>query len=233
MVAMPDWLFARRLTMSQLDRERLDRALSGDTAALREVIELMTPVVRARVIRALSRRFGFHNRHLESELADFTQEVFVALFNADAKALRAWDAERGLSFLNFVGLLAQHRVAEILRTRRWQIQAEELSLDDSHTRTMEPEAEAPSEDQLKELLEYLESKLSVRGLDMFERLYVKNQPIERVCSETGLSTEAVYQWRSRLAKTAREGLRTIETRREQASPPPRRAAGDRAGRRAR
>jgi hypothetical protein len=117
--------------MSEFDSERLEKALSGDAAALRATVDQMTPVVRARVTRSLGRRLGFRAPGFEDEVNDLTQEVFVTLFTSDARALRAWDPGRGLSFLNFVGLLAQHRAAQILRTNRWLYKVQEQPLMES------------------------------------------------------------------------------------------------------
>jgi RNA polymerase sigma-70 factor (ECF subfamily) len=203
--------------MNEFDRERLYKALSGDSASVRALVALLTPVVRARVLRALARRYPNSERDMATDVADFTQEVFVALFTADSKALRAWDPERGLSLRNYVGLLAQHRVAEILRKLSWQRQADETEFDESSLRAtfQEPasdvEASSSSQEQLRRLLEHLEAKLSTRGLEMFERLYVQGQSIEQVCAETGLSADAVYQWRSRLSKFARDAHRAMQS----------------------
>jgi RNA polymerase sigma factor (sigma-70 family) len=202
--------------MPFVDPEQVRAALSNDPAAVRSLVEHMKPVVQARVARALGRRVGFRARDLASDIADFTQEVFMALFSDDARALRRWDPARGLSFQNFVGLLAQHRVAEILRTKRWSTQAEKLVSDESQIREAVAEPAADSEDAsmsqelLGRLLERLESTLSTRGLEMFERLYVRGESIEQVCAETGLRSNAVHQWRSRIAKAARNGLQALE-----------------------
>lgn len=198
--------------MSECDRKRLEKALSGDSVALRAIVDEMTPVVRARVTRALARRLGLAARSFPDEVSDLTQDVFVMLFSADAKALRAWDSTRGLSFLNFVGLLAQHRAAAILRTQRWLRRVRETPLKESQLQMTqrEPEAAPASEILLQRLLEHLEATLTDRGLEMFERLYLRSESLEQICQETGMSAQAVYQWRTRLSKAARDGLQTLE-----------------------
>jgi len=44
-------------------------------------------------------------RDVRQEVADLIQEVFMALFADDARVLRSWQPERGLSLDNFVGLV--------------------------------------------------------------------------------------------------------------------------------
>jgi RNA polymerase sigma factor (sigma-70 family) len=200
--------------MTELSPDHLARALEGDLQALRQLIDSLAPVVRARVARALSR---YPHAYNPEEVEDLTQEVFVSLFAANAKLLRKWDPERGLSLRNFVGLLAQHRVAELLRGRHRPARRDTVSLDDSQLRIAQPdasedgEARSTSHDLLARLLTHLEATLSERGLELFVRLYIHHEPISEICQDTGLSAEAVYQWRSRLAKAARDGLRALET----------------------
>src|SRR5262245_8316373 len=97
-----------------MDPERIRAAIAGDAGAIAELLSAATPVVQARVARALLRRPETRGRDIHADVADLTQEVFVALFTADGKALKAWDPARGLSFANFVGLLAQRRVSSLL-----------------------------------------------------------------------------------------------------------------------
>jgi hypothetical protein len=110
-------------------------------------------------------------------------------------------------------LVAQHRVAEISRKRGWQRRSDEIELDESQLRARvddaSPDAEtvSASQERLTRVLEYLEANRTARGLEMFERLYVHDQPLERIAAETGLKPDAIYQWRSRLAKLAREADR--------------------------
>ena len=63
-------------------------ALSGDRKALRELVDALTPVIQARVVRALLRRRGqAAGRDIRQEVEDMTQDVFSALF-AHEKAER-------------------------------------------------------------------------------------------------------------------------------------------------
>jgi RNA polymerase sigma factor (sigma-70 family) len=200
---------------------RIRDALAGTPEAVDELMRAATPVIQARVARALLRRPESRGRDIRQDVADFTQDVFVALFSADGKALRAWDPQRGLSFANFVGLLAQRRVSSMLRTRQGSPWNEELHADDAHedsTNQPAPDADAGSRELLRRVLEELEATLSARGMELFQRLYVAQEAVDDVCKQTGLSANAVHQWRRRLGIAAREVLERLQRERRDSEP---------------
>lgn len=199
----------------QLTVARLHDALAGDAAAVAQLIDAVTPVVQARVARALLRRVRRDRRDVRQEVADLTQEVFVALFSEDAKALRAWEPARGLSLVNFVGLLAERRVASLLRVKRYAFWLQECAASAPEERAedlaAEPvDSEVISRLTVEQLVEALRSMLSPRGLELFQRLYVDEQSVEDVCAQTGLNPAAVYQWKHRIAQTARTALAALQ-----------------------
>lgn len=198
---------------THMDPERIRSAIAGDAAALSELLSVATPVVQARVARTLLRRPDARSRDIRSDIADLTQEVFVALFTADGKALKAWDPARGLSFPNFVGLLAQRRVASILRSRSAHLRTEPLEhevMNDVIGAAPLPDTIASSREILTRLLERLHAQLSARGMELFERLFVKQESVEEVCAHMDLSSNAVHQWRRRLGLAATRALREIK-----------------------
>ena len=199
-----------RESLPEMSPERLRAAVSGDEAAVTQLLDVVLPVIQARVARALLRRAAGRGRAIEQEVADLTQEVFVALFADDAKALRGWDPERGLSLANFVGLLAERRAASLLRTKHRNPWSEEPQGDDLETGVIPegqmPDAQVGSRQLLERLLEELRGSLSPQGLELFYRLYVDEQAVAEICEQTGLSTDAVYKWRSRLRQAARAAM---------------------------
>jgi RNA polymerase sigma factor (sigma-70 family) len=203
-------------SLADLDPAAVRAALAGDTNAVERMVDALSPVVQARVARALLKRSESRGRDIRQDVADLTQEVFVALFADDAKALKAWDPALGLSLANFVGLLAQRRAASILRVKRrmpWSEEPAEDGWDPSDPRTTSGQsldAQLGSRDLLQRLFDQLQISLSPRGLDLFYRLYVDEQSIDDVCEQTGLNASAVYQWKSRLGKAAREALAEIQ-----------------------
>jgi DNA-directed RNA polymerase specialized sigma24 family protein len=188
----------------------VEEALLGRREAVRALIDGLTPVIQARVARVLlRRRVGPQKgRSVQQEVADLSQEVFVSLFESEGRALRSWRADGGLSLEGFVGLVAERQVISILRSGKrspWKdepVDAE--SMDGIAEQRAGPEREIASREQLRQLLDRVRETLSPRGLELFERLIVLEEPVERVCADTKMSRDAVYAWRSRLSKTVKQ-----------------------------
>ncbi len=192
----------------------LPQALAGEPSAVREVVAALTPVIQARAGRALGRRGAAHGRDARQELADLTQDVLLLLFRDDARILRAWEPARGLSLLNYVGLVAEREVGHIARSGRrspWALDpAEDSELDAVASSAASPESAAGSRDLFDRLHERLERELHPRAMDLYRMLVVDDAPIPEVIARSGLSADAVYAWRSRLLKRARQLLLELQ-----------------------
>jgi DNA-directed RNA polymerase specialized sigma24 family protein len=188
------------------EQERVRSALAGDPAAVRWLVTLLSPVMQARVVRALLRRAA-GGRSTRQEVEDMMQEVFVALFENRGKVLRSWDPGRGMSLANFVGLVAERQVASILRSGRRSPWTEDPTLGEALERPSDddlgPEARVASQQLLAVLLDRVRATLSPKGLDLLERIYMREESVDAVCAATGMSHDAVYAWRSRLSKLVR------------------------------
>jgi RNA polymerase sigma factor (sigma-70 family) len=201
-------------TPMPIDPERIRDALAGDRKAIRDLLAVAQPIVRARIASALARRRARPGA-MTHDLDDLTQEVFAALFDDGGRALRGWDPLLGLSFGNFVGLLTQRRVASIMR-RSASLPPHELAGSESdvphelasHETT--PENDVASRELLGTLCAAMRRALSRRGLALFEHLYLRDLSIEEVCEDMDMTCYAVYQWRRRLALLARSELTNLE-----------------------
>lgn len=192
-------------------QDLLELALSGDSAALRELVDRFTPVIQKRVARALlNRRQGASSgRDVRQEVEDLSQEVFVTLFANNGRVLRTWKPDGGLSLVNFVGLVAQRRTGGILRNGKrspWRDDptlTEDLDQADSDP---SPEVAAASRETLRLLLDRLKEWLSPEGWQMFALLFLDELTPEEVARKTAKSPAAVYKWQSRLRQLARRIL---------------------------
>jgi RNA polymerase sigma factor (sigma-70 family) len=188
------------------------RALAGDPTALTRLVAVLTPVIQARVARTLlARRFRLAGgRAVRQEVEDLSQDVFLALFSRDAHVLRSWQAERGLSLENFVGLVAERQVLSFLRSGRRNPRQEDPSFtaEDLEPETPErgPEEIAASRELLALLLDRLREEVSPLGQWLFELLFVEERSLNEVRAASGLSAAAVYAWRSRLRRLTRKLL---------------------------
>jgi RNA polymerase sigma-70 factor (ECF subfamily) len=141
-------------------------------------------------------------------VADLAQEVFASLFAQDGRLLRVWDPARGLTLASWCGLLAEREATSILRSGRrspWSEVATELDeLEKSLGETPDAELLISSREQLARLVDRLREALSPRGLELFHRLIVNEESVDSVCSSTGMTSDAVYAWRSRITKVVRK-----------------------------
>jgi RNA polymerase sigma-70 factor (ECF subfamily) len=190
-------------------RKLIERSLKRDPTATRQLVSIMTPVVHARVARALVRQQNqARGRALRQDAEDLVQEVFAALFARGGKALRAWDSERGLSFRNFVGFLAEREVVSILRCGKRNPWTEDPTLDDKLVvlsgKGPSHELQVASRELLETLSERLRERLSPLGWRYFKLLYVEERPVKEVAVSTGASEDALYAWRSRLGRLIRQ-----------------------------
>lgn len=185
--------------------ELLSRALGGDRAAIRALVDRLSPVIWSRVTRVAQRgrRTSDQIRQLGEDL---TQEVFAALFQDDGRALRAWVPTRGLSLEAYVGLLAEHQASSILRSGRRSAWREDATAEDTLVSEVgasdRDAARIVARDTLVRVLERVQAQLSPRGLQMFELLVIEERSVEDVSATMGMSSDAVYAWRSRISKLA-------------------------------
>lgn len=194
--------------------EALPRALDGDSAAVRRLVEALMPIVQARVARGLLRRQSrARGRDVRQEVEDIAQEVFVALFEQGARSLRAWRPDGGLSLVNFVGLIAEREVASIMRSGRRSPWSEDPTMADSLDRLGGehdgPEPEVASRQMLGALLDAMRARLSAKGLQLFRLLFIEERDVHDVGRQMGMSEDALYAWRSRLGRLVRETARDV------------------------
>lgn len=192
----------------------LGEALAGDRVALRRLVQHLTPTVQAKVARALlAQGRCSHQRNVREEVRDLSQEIFALLFEDDAHILRTFDPARGVSLRGFVGVVAARRAISHLRSSRRNPWTEDPTdcVDLDHLRASRRDADRQV--VARELLDKATAKvrggLSERGEQMFELIVVQDASNDEIKEATGMSTDAVYQWRSRLMKAMRSTLRDL------------------------
>lgn len=196
-------------TAAEPELALVQRALGGDAHAVRALVEQLTPVIQARVARALVRRAAAASgRNVRQEVEDFTQEVMVSLFTDKGRALRAWDPRRGLSLNNFVGFLAERQIASILRTAKRSPWTEDPTLHGDLEEPLgrdEDMAAALESQQLWEVvLDRLTERLSPLGAALFEAVWLNERSVVETAEQFSMSKDAVYAWQSRLGKLLRQ-----------------------------
>ncbi len=195
----------------ELSREELARALAGDEPALTALVDTLTPVIQARVARRLllGQAGRARSRDIRQEVEDLAQEIFLVLFADGARVLRNWNPEMGLSLANFVGIVAERQVLSILRSGKRSPWKEDPTLTeelDGEAPASGPEDVAASREELRLLLRRLHEELSPLGRQLFEMIFVHEFGVSEVVARTGMSSAAVYAWRSRLRRLAHNML---------------------------
>lgn len=189
-------------------RAVIERAMTGEADALGVLIEGVTPVVRARVARALARhRVRARGRSTASDVDDLVQDTFAALFVDGGRALRAWDPDRGLPFLGFVGLLAERAVGMAMRTRKRDPWLEEPMAADALAILCDAPGGASyleARDELRHLLVRARQRLSGAGWSYLQWLVLENRPVTAIAEETGATADAIYTWRTRIKRLLHE-----------------------------
>lgn len=187
-------------------RELVSAALGGDRAAMRRLVDRLAPVIWSRVTRVAQRAGRRTPEQIRQIGEDLRQDVFAALFQDGGRALLGWIPERGMPFEAYVGLLAEHQAASIMRSGRrsaWKedaTEADALALAAGTNETVIAQLDA--RDRLVRVLERVRAALSPKGLQVFELLVVEERPAAEVAELLGMTMDALYAWRSRIGKLA-------------------------------
>jgi RNA polymerase sigma factor (sigma-70 family) len=192
-----------------VDHEVIRRALSGDRSQLRFIVNALTPVIQARVAKVLLRAGALDRRgSVRQEVEDLSQEIFCRLFAEDGRVLRAWDPEKGLSVVGYAGLIAERECISIVRSRRrnpyTERPTEALALEAAQPVRDGAESDVLTREMARALCTKLQDTLSPLGFKVFELLFCDEQTPESVCATLDMTPDAVYAWRSRIRKTARQ-----------------------------
>ena len=186
-------------------------ALDGVPAALDELVDRLTPVIQARVRRSiLRRRSDIGEMDPRELLKDLVQDVFLQLWKNDGATLRAWDASKGASLENFVGLVAERKVISHLRRGTLDLNDEppEESASPPVSPAASPENRSVSNELLRDLTAYFRRTLSPLGWTLFELLFVWEGTVQEVSLDLGMKPDAVRKWRTRLRSAAHGWLET-------------------------
>lgn len=186
----------------------VERATDGNVKAVRALVERMTPILKARAARALVRHCrGLGRRDVGQEVGDLVQLILSVLFENHGKLIFDWDPTRGRSFNNYIAMVADSRIASLLRTRRGQVWPDEPTetdeLDDSAEGHCDAESEVGSREELVLIMARFREAAPERAYELFTLLYLEERSAEEVSALFGLSIENVHTHKSRLGKLAR------------------------------
>lgn len=179
----------------------LDGALRTRGPALRSLVAALTPVIEARVARAL---LLAERSDLEHELPDLVQELLLMLFKDDARLLRRWTPELGVSLADWVGLICERRLRELVQRMRSRGTASRLAAPTALALAHDPGPSLEARYELAHLLRMLRRAMSARAVALFETLWLHEEDVATVARRFTMSQGAVYAARARVLRVARE-----------------------------
>lgn len=177
-----------------MDADTLSAVIRGEPGPVRAFVREFTPSLRA-VIRRLLPRVTTHREE------DLLQELMVALFCEDARALRAWDPVGGRSLRTFLCVFAHRRVIDQLRraNRREREQpTEEQDLERFADGAQGSAAPAEAPPWLEPLMQRFRLEASAEDWEFLTQCFVDEIDVTELARRLNLSPAAVYQRRHRL-----------------------------------
>ncbi|APR79140.1 Hypothetical protein A7982_04487 [Minicystis rosea] len=193
----------------------LEKALSGDSAALRELLRALSPAVHLAVADALRRHISAsvwsRARH---DVEDLSQEVLCALFAENGKRLLTWDPDHGLSLSGYVKVIARNLVISFLRKRgntapmqhdSW----DEGSFEDTLLLDDGPASQVEKKELVGAVLAEMDRTMTTHARPMFRMLFLEALDVKEVCARSALSQNAVHVRQSRLIQQATEVARRL------------------------
>lgn len=200
-----------------LTKTLVDRVLSGERAAVAEFVSAVTPILRRSLGSYLLRQRGrAAGRDVRQEIDDLVQQVYLALFDHEGRALRAWRPDGGRSLEVFLARFGVFQASSILRTGKlspWTESPTEsqdlLELD--ALQALDPLAGLDERRLVSRLRQRLEAELSAADLQLFQALYVEDREVDAICQELGINEPALYQRKRRLRQRVLLMLEELQT----------------------
>ena len=203
-------------THERSERVLLDAALSElesapagapSGPAVQELVAYLMPVVHARATRVLlAHGRGRAMSNLRATVEEYVQLVMGKVFTDRAHVLRLWSEDGGLSLKNWVGRFATLRCRDQVRSGKrdpWRHEA----TPPEHFARMAVGSNAvavEAADFWQTVRSTVLEGQTEQGREMFRLLFEEDRSTEEIREATGLSSDAVFQWRRRLRVTIRK-----------------------------
>lgn len=166
------------------------------------------PVLEAQVGFVARRAAAGGHPAGRQDAQDLIQDVLVELLRNEARELRRWSPERGLSLEGFARLVARrYAMRRLFRGRRELTEATEPERIEAHRASADDRVE--HRDELGAVLDVLEEHMGPRDRELFTRLFLEEERSADVAEDLGMTMAALKKWRSRLYQRARSAADRI------------------------
>jgi RNA polymerase sigma factor (sigma-70 family) len=139
------------------------------------------------------------------EIDDLVQEIWAGLLANDGHQLRGWDAGKGASLENYVGLIARRKTLNALEHSRAQRRGGgqgAAELDEADGPPVRPSGVIYQRDQLVRLADHLRAHLPERGWLVFRLHFTDGNEVPDVARALNVSAQVVYNWVFRIRQEA-------------------------------
>lgn len=195
--------------MHHADLELIALAATGNRAATARLALRLDPVIRNRVARVLRRLTPTHTADAE----DIAQIVWVVLLDADARQLRAYRPERGITLEAYVGMIAEREVrnaiARACAAKRGAERTVTLSTgvgEDAATPSANPEEQLVAADLADRLVGALVLGFPARAQPVLSLCIQQETRADDAARSLGMPPQQVHNWLFRLRKASRAFL---------------------------
>jgi RNA polymerase sigma factor (sigma-70 family) len=181
-------------------------ALKRRSGATEALIAHLEPAIRFQATRVfLADAHGRTGSNLRAEVDELLQDVLLLLFEHRGRALRRWDGRASLK--TYVARIARHRAGRKVRSRTsnpWYLVPEEQeALQRVLSRESEVDERLAAAQVWSMALERMMDEQTPVGRRIARLLFRDERDTPQVRELTGLSRDAVYQWRRRLLASLR------------------------------
>ena len=189
--------------------ELLRECIEGDPDARRRLVEDYSGIVSYGV-SVIFQQFGRPSRR--EEIEDLCQDVFLSLFDHDARKLRQYQGRNGCSLASWLRVVANRLTIDRLRREGRMISLDDPdSAESSRIRDTQPDRRLGPEPQVEAAQRAARVRLMVKQLPAKDQLFVQlfyfqGLSIEEVASTIGITTNAAYVRKMRLHEKLRKIL---------------------------
>lgn len=182
--------------------------------AVQALVEWLLPVVQSRATRVLLA----HGRNrvianLRATVEEYVQMVLAKVFEQEARVLRLWSEDGGLSLRNWVGRFATLRCRDQVRSGKQDPWRHEAAPPEFFRTRLAVKADSSVEalELWQKVREQVLGGQSERGRHMFRLLIEEDRSTVEVAEATGLKDAAIFQWRRRLRLAIQDAWGALST----------------------
>lgn len=191
----------------------LGRALLGHIEAIEALVVHLMPTIRCNVARTLlASASRDRQQDVAQEVDDLAQDVLIALFERDARVLRAWKSVDGASLRSFVASISRRKTGATLRVKKrnpYEL-VPTTSRDLDRVQSQDSVEDRLAAKQLHErALQTVLDAQSAKGRQIATWVLVDDHDPKALAELAGISPSAAYQWRSRLKRQLGEHVQRL------------------------